>query len=266
MRFVGPGFPERRLAMTMKPSYLTVDLLKRAKDQVRASVLYKRFIDGNPLQNDIAVWMAEFAGEIRHEHIEHVKDFLNELYAVMVDPCAEGTMSVKDMKAALLAAAIRDRDAVVATQVSSEQRDRIVRWLRECQALLAEPTEVPELEALIATLVAAQASPPTATQCAEGFHVVADVSADPRVCAKCGLRWPNPTAAKMRELASPPTPERELVGEVIRGVRDRLTASGEVEDYDRGVCDACNDSLELLYTGKLTPSASPTPAPQETKP
>jgi hypothetical protein len=44
------------------------------------------------------------------KHTQAVADFLNELYAVMVDPCAEGTIAVDEMKAALLAAAIRDRD------------------------------------------------------------------------------------------------------------------------------------------------------------
>jgi hypothetical protein len=49
------------------PSYLTVELLQRAKAEVLASPLYKRFIDGTPLENDIAVWMADFAGQVRHE-------------------------------------------------------------------------------------------------------------------------------------------------------------------------------------------------------
>lgn len=37
-----------------------VTALNRAKDIVKASVLYRRFIDGTPLENDIAVWMADF--------------------------------------------------------------------------------------------------------------------------------------------------------------------------------------------------------------
>lgn len=44
-------------------------------------------------------------------HTEAVADFLNELYAIMVDPCAEGTITVAEMKDALIKAAIRDRDA-----------------------------------------------------------------------------------------------------------------------------------------------------------
>lgn len=38
-----------------------VDLLKEAEKIVRGKVLWKRFIDGTPLANDIAVWMADFA-------------------------------------------------------------------------------------------------------------------------------------------------------------------------------------------------------------
>lgn len=94
--------------------------------------------------------------------------------------------------------------------MTNEQRDRIVRWLRECQALLAEPAEVPELEALIA-VVAAQASPPTPEQptCA---NCGADVSlvhsclrlehtciCNPVKNEYCGLHYPT----------SPPTPTPE---------------------------------------------------------
>ena len=41
-----------------------VDLLKEADEIVRSKPLWKKFIDGTPLANDIAVWMANFA----HEH------------------------------------------------------------------------------------------------------------------------------------------------------------------------------------------------------
>jgi len=44
-----------------QPDY--VELLKQAKAHVRASVLWKRFIEHTPLENDIAVWMADFASE-----------------------------------------------------------------------------------------------------------------------------------------------------------------------------------------------------------
>ena len=50
--------------MTPQPSNLRTDyvsLLSEAQKRVRASVLFKRFIDGTPLSNDIAVWMADLA-------------------------------------------------------------------------------------------------------------------------------------------------------------------------------------------------------------
>ena len=38
-----------------------VEALANAEKVVKAYPLYRKFIDGTPLQNDIAVWMAEFA-------------------------------------------------------------------------------------------------------------------------------------------------------------------------------------------------------------
>lgn len=38
----------------------TVDLLASAREVVQASPLFKRFIEGTPLSNDIACWMVEF--------------------------------------------------------------------------------------------------------------------------------------------------------------------------------------------------------------
>jgi hypothetical protein len=44
-----------------------VQLLREARRQVEASPLYERFIKHTPLENDIAVWMASFAAEVRIE-------------------------------------------------------------------------------------------------------------------------------------------------------------------------------------------------------
>lgn len=38
-----------------------IDTLEEAKKVVKTSPLYRKFIDGTPLANDIAVWMTEFA-------------------------------------------------------------------------------------------------------------------------------------------------------------------------------------------------------------
>jgi hypothetical protein len=40
-----------------------VKRLQLAQGQVQSSPLYKRFIDGTPLENDIAVWMVTFAAQ-----------------------------------------------------------------------------------------------------------------------------------------------------------------------------------------------------------
>lgn len=52
----------------------------------------------------------EEARELFRIHTKHVADFNNELYAIMVDPCAEGEIKVSDMCDALRAAALRDRE------------------------------------------------------------------------------------------------------------------------------------------------------------
>jgi hypothetical protein len=43
-----------------------VDLQKEAQQIVESKILWKRFIDGTPLANDIACWMANFA--LQHTH------------------------------------------------------------------------------------------------------------------------------------------------------------------------------------------------------
>lgn len=45
----------------MKPDY--IKLLSRADEIVKAKPIYKRFIDGTPLANDISVWMVDFVLE-----------------------------------------------------------------------------------------------------------------------------------------------------------------------------------------------------------
>lgn len=43
-------------------------------------------------------------------HTKAVKEFISDLYAIMVDPLADGTIKVDDMKKALLYAATRNRE------------------------------------------------------------------------------------------------------------------------------------------------------------
>ena len=51
---------DAKLAQQQEPVAWT-DLLKKADEIVRGKIVWKRFIDGTPLANDIAVWMADFA-------------------------------------------------------------------------------------------------------------------------------------------------------------------------------------------------------------
>ena len=49
--------------MTARRALDYVQLLAEAKQRVRSSPLWHRFIEHTPLKNDIAVWMADFAAE-----------------------------------------------------------------------------------------------------------------------------------------------------------------------------------------------------------
>jgi hypothetical protein len=72
---------------------------------------------------------------IPEDHIEHVKAFLNEMYATMIDPCAEGVMKVGEMCAALIEAARQQRQQIYdhadALRVAREERDI---WKRGCES------------------------------------------------------------------------------------------------------------------------------------
>lgn len=62
----------------MTDSYSILVLMQRAQNIVEGKVVWKKFIDGTPLNNDIAVWMAEFARAVLDEagqpdkHMERV--------------------------------------------------------------------------------------------------------------------------------------------------------------------------------------------------
>jgi hypothetical protein len=49
------------LAQPAQEPVAWVDLLKEAQQIVKSKFLWKKFIDGTPLANDIAFWMADFA-------------------------------------------------------------------------------------------------------------------------------------------------------------------------------------------------------------
>jgi hypothetical protein len=53
----------KRPAPTVQEPVAWTDLLKQAEEVVRSKSLWKKYIDGTPLANDIAVWMVNFAQE-----------------------------------------------------------------------------------------------------------------------------------------------------------------------------------------------------------
>ncbi len=55
--------PAAQPAPVVQEPVAWVDLLKQAEEVVRSKSLWKKYIDGTPLANDIAVWMASFAQE-----------------------------------------------------------------------------------------------------------------------------------------------------------------------------------------------------------
>lgn len=93
--------------------------------------------------NNVKDWKRTF-----EDHTAAVQEFLNELYAIMVDPLAEGAISVEDMKVALLAVAIRDRDKSTATRKNPYERDGKWYWFDETEGESVEAYDT-EVEALI---------------------------------------------------------------------------------------------------------------------
>ncbi len=77
-----------------------VDLLKEAEEIVKSKPTWKRFIDGTPLSNDIAVWMADFASGLYshadvsclYEQLERVcreRDALKAINVSLSAKCVE---------------------------------------------------------------------------------------------------------------------------------------------------------------------------------
>ena len=67
LRFIEPHIDkaiaalEAELAKPEQEPVVWVSLIQEAQAIVEGKYLFKRFIDGTPLSNDIAVWMTEFA-------------------------------------------------------------------------------------------------------------------------------------------------------------------------------------------------------------
>ncbi len=91
------------LSRSSKCRHAHEDCTRQCPCQVR------RYMHWKPIVERLLAAEREKRAEILALHTAAVSDFLNELYAIMVDPLAEGVISVEEMKKALLEAAIRDR-------------------------------------------------------------------------------------------------------------------------------------------------------------
>jgi hypothetical protein len=59
-----------------------VSELKSAQERVEASPLWKRFIDGTPLANDIAVWIAERVAQVAALDMALVEKLEREIFVL----------------------------------------------------------------------------------------------------------------------------------------------------------------------------------------
>ena len=70
------------LAQPEQEPVVWTDLLKKADEIVRGKTVWKRFIDGTPLANDIAVWMADFVQQHTSQPAQRKPLTDEELYKV----------------------------------------------------------------------------------------------------------------------------------------------------------------------------------------
>lgn len=62
---------------------------------------------------------------VHEEHLRHVSTFLSEIYSIMVDPCATGTITVSAMTTSLIEAAKIQREQLVASTQLNTQREGV---------------------------------------------------------------------------------------------------------------------------------------------
>jgi hypothetical protein len=99
-------------------TYVELEISQSAFDEIaqklKAADYGHAFMDARTIDmHGIAVTQGPAGKDfeaIFNDHTKAVEAFLNELYAIMVDPLAEGQIKVKDMMAALKEAALRDRE------------------------------------------------------------------------------------------------------------------------------------------------------------
>lgn len=86
-------------------------------------------------ERDGAIAKAEDA-DMWRMHARSFDAFLSELYAIMVDPCAEGTIKRDDMMQALKNAALRDRER--ASVPSATRRTEALEKVYEAAKSIAD--------------------------------------------------------------------------------------------------------------------------------
>jgi len=95
-----------------------IDLLKKAEEVVRSKPLWKKYIDGTPLANDIAVWMAKFAQENTAAQPAPVQPDYKQLYEQVCEQYDVLAKELEATKQALAAPTVQELgarvDAVVA--------------------------------------------------------------------------------------------------------------------------------------------------------
>ena len=76
-----PAMPKKTLEdIKLLPSF--TDLLSEAQRIVEGKYIWKKFIDGTPLANDIAVWMVEFAQD---KHKKLIWSLANKINGELCD-------------------------------------------------------------------------------------------------------------------------------------------------------------------------------------
>jgi hypothetical protein len=137
---------------------------------------------------------------------------------------------------------------------TSDDSHAIETWADELEAVLASPgseTVTPELSAAVRYWETAKLAFDAVRPCFSSNQLRELEAAERRLLAA------------IHQPASPGSVQwaREQIHQQLRDVRARLTATQEGEDYDRGVCDACNDAIERFNT-----SASPGSVSDQGKP
>jgi DNA-binding MarR family transcriptional regulator len=117
----------KRCASQVEEPVDYVKLLQEAEQIVRSKPTWKRFIDGTPLANDIAVWMADF-----------VKDH--------AAPCASDTGAFEKKYSQIVVSDLQDKIAALEAELVSFRLERQIRQsvekkCTELQATIAQQAE-----------------------------------------------------------------------------------------------------------------------------